>query len=74
MSELAGRAITSLAAVQSMGENLSNDHPMRYPVRSMKRIAERTLADAFCVSWELAMQADQLVKDFDKAIENGGSE
>lgn len=71
MSELAGKAITSLAAVQSIGENIDNDHPMRHQVRTLRRTAERVLADAFCVSWELAMQADQLVKDYDKAVKGG---
>ena len=71
MSELAGRAVTALAAVQAMGETITNEHPMRHQVRALKRIAERTLSDAFFVSWELAMQAEQLVRDYEKAIKEG---
>lgn len=68
MSELASRAVESLSAVSAIGIDVCNDHPMRHQIRLLKSVAERTLADAFCISYDLAMQANQLIRDYDKSL------
>ena len=68
MSSLADEAIIALAAVRAMGEKMDDEHPMRYAVRSMKRVAEDILTQSLSQVTDLAYQAERLVKDFDKAV------
>lgn len=65
---LADCAVSALAEVRAMGDNMENDHPMRHAVRSMKRIAEQILSDAMRQAVDLAYQSKQLVKDHDEAM------
>lgn len=60
---LADQAILALSMVKSMGESRYGlEHPERHAVRSMKRVAEGILADAFNKAIDLAYQAADLPK------------
>lgn len=67
MTSLADDAVAALAEVKRIGEDMDNEHPMRHAAWSMKRTAETILSDAMRQATDLAHQARQLVKDFDKA-------
>lgn len=64
---LADCAVSALAEVRAMGENLDNEHPMRHAVRNMKRMAEQIMTDSMRQATELAYNAERLVKDYDEA-------
>lgn len=66
---LASRAITTLAAVQAMGESVDNSHPMRHQVRLLKRIAEDDLWHALGSAYNLSLAAEQVISDYDKTLE-----
>lgn len=59
---LADRAVSVLALVDAMDRDTNNDRPERHAVRSMKRMAEQILADAFTKAADLAWQAKDLRK------------
>ncbi len=62
MSEmsLADKAVRTLAAVQAMDANTTNDQPQRHTVRALKRSAEATLEAAFRQANDLAWLAKDL--------------
>lgn len=63
---IADRAVSTLAAVSRMGEDLTSEAVERHIVRNMKRIAEQAIEDGFRVAMELSYQAEQLSKDLRK--------
>lgn len=65
---LADNAVDAIARVRSMGENLSDDHPMRHIVRAMKATAERMLESAMREATMLSHTATKLVEDHDDAM------
>lgn len=75
MSEsLADRAVTTLAAVKSLGDQLPDDHPMRHSVREMKYLAQSILSSSIDEAQRLVFAASRIVNDYDKAqAEKGGA-
>lgn len=66
MSEsIADRFVTALAAVREI--NPDNSHPMRHALRGMKREAEAILSDAIERAYGIAMMAETVKVEFDKA-------
>ena len=61
---LADLSVAALAAVQSMGKDLTNDHPERHQVRILKRHAETAIATSMRLAIELAYQAEDLSRTF----------
>ena len=59
---LADDAVYALAAVSAIGENIDNESPERHDVRTLKRIAEKVLFEAFRTAVELAHEAKSLEK------------
>ncbi len=57
---LADQAVQALAMVKAMDEGVENEHPERYAVRSMKRVAEQALAAAFRNAIDVAWLAKDL--------------
>jgi hypothetical protein len=64
---LAERMVFALSKVRDIGELINPENPMRHNVRSLKQSAERILSDSAEQATGLAYQAEQLVKDFEKA-------
>jgi hypothetical protein len=65
MSEsLNDRAISALVAVKSI--DVSNDHPMRHAVRTIRDSAQNCLGNAFAQAERLAWTARDLVTEFDR--------
>jgi len=67
--QLATRAVDALAAVRSIA--IDNSHPMRHIARSLKHEAEAVLSEAFTRAYMLATLADQAMKDYDHAKQEG---
>jgi hypothetical protein len=55
---LADQAVAVLAAVSAIDAGITNDHPERHQIRSIKRLAEQHLADAMRHAHSLAYLAD----------------
>jgi dUTPase len=64
---LADQAVETLAAVSSIDRDVTNDHPERFVIRSMKRIAQDIIANALRQAMDLAYQADSLKTDMRKS-------
>jgi len=78
---LAEKMVYALAKVSAIGEDLTNQHPLRHNVQNMKQTAERILMDAAeqatglaYQATKLAYQADQLISDFEKQAAKVGEE
>jgi hypothetical protein len=63
---LADQAVDALAAVARMGGNLTNEHEERHHVRTLKRLAEQKLTDAFRQARELAWLAEDMQREAEK--------
>lgn len=61
------RAVAALAAIQKIGDNVTNEHPMRHQVRGLKREAYAVLSEAFRIAHTLAYTAEGIIYDYDKA-------
>jgi hypothetical protein len=59
---LADSAVAALAAVHAMDQEVTNEHDERHQIRTLKRLAEQTLADAFRRASELAYLAEDVRK------------
>jgi hypothetical protein len=59
---LADSAVAALAAVRAMDQEVTNEHDERHQIRTLKRLAEQTLADAFRRASELAYLAEDVRK------------
>ena len=57
---LADQAVQALAMVKAMDEGVDNEHPERHMVRSMKRVAQRSLEAAFRNAIDVAWMAKDL--------------
>lgn len=57
---LADQAVQALSMVKAMDEGVENEHPERHVVRSMKRVAEQSLAAAFRNAIDAAWMAKDL--------------
>jgi dUTPase len=64
---LADQAVETLAAVSSIDRDVTNDHPERFVIRYMKRIAQDIIANALRQAMDLAYQADSLKTDMRKS-------
>jgi len=64
-TSLADDAVSALAAVRAMDAAMDVDHPERHSVRTLKRMAEQMLADAFRQAQELAYLATDLTSMVD---------
>jgi hypothetical protein len=64
-TSLADDAVSVLAAVRAMDEKMDLDHPERHSVRTLKRMAEQVLADAFRQAQGLAYLATDLTSIVD---------
>lgn len=61
---LADQAVTALAAIAAMDEDLSNEHAERHIIRGMKRAAEAALENGLRVAQDLAWVARDVKKEF----------
>lgn len=61
-TSLADDAVSALAAVRRMDDGVELEHDERHQVRSLKRYAEQTLAEAFHRAQELAFLASDIRK------------
>jgi hypothetical protein len=66
---LADRAISALAAVARMDADVTNEHDERHHIRSLKRIAEQGLIEAFRNASELAYTAEDMHRSGEKTRE-----
>jgi hypothetical protein len=57
---LAAAAVDALAAIDRMDATVTNEHEERHHIRSLKRIADQILADAFRQARELAWLAEDV--------------
>lgn len=57
---LADQAVQALAMVKAMDADITNDHPHRHVVRSMKRLAEQRLSAALREVIDLAWLAQDV--------------
>ncbi len=64
VSSVNDRAIEAMAAVSQMGNGLTNESPERHIVRSLKRLAEHILSDAFIRATDLSFQAMDVSNTF----------
>lgn len=62
-TSLADAAVDALAAVARMDWNVANEHDERHHIRSLKRLAETSLTDAFRQARELAWLAEDMHKE-----------
>ena len=62
LNQVSDDAVYALAAVSAIGENIDNESPERHDVRTLKRIAEKVLFEAFRTAVELAHEAKSLEK------------
>jgi hypothetical protein len=60
---LADRAIKALSAVDRMDEGVTNENDERHHIRTLKRLAEQQLAEAFHQARELAYLAEEIRKN-----------
>lgn len=63
------RAVAALAAVQKIETRGQDFHPMRHVARQIKQQAEQVLSDAFRTAHAMAIAAESLFVDYDKATE-----
>lgn len=61
---LADMAVETLAAVKAMDDGLTNEHPGRHQIRSLKRLAEKAIDDALRAATEMAYLAKDVRKEF----------
>jgi hypothetical protein len=61
---LADQAVDALAAVARMDADVTNEDDLRYHVRSLKRIAEEHLGNAFRQARDLAWLAEDALKAY----------
>lgn len=66
-ASIADRAVAAIAAVTSMDADVANEHDERHTVRSLKRIAETVLIEAFLRAQDLAYLAQNVREDGEKA-------
>lgn len=59
---LADQAIAALAAVACMDDGLEIEHEERHQVRTLKRLAQKRLEEAFGAAQELAWLAEDVRK------------
>lgn len=59
-TSLADQAVEALAMVRAMDANIENTDPHRHIVRSLKRMAEARLSQAFRDAQEIAYMAQEL--------------
>jgi hypothetical protein len=59
---LADSAVAALAAVSRMDMDVTNEDDERHHIRTLKRLAEQTLSDAFRHATELAYLAEDVRK------------
>lgn len=59
-TSLADQAVQALAMVRAMDSSIENTDPHRHIVRSLKRMAEKRLADAFAEAQGFAYMAQDL--------------
>jgi hypothetical protein len=59
---LADSAVATLAAVRAMDAQTTNEHDERHQIRTLKRLAEQTLSEAFRAASELAWLAEDVRK------------
>lgn len=57
---LADQAVAALAAVTAMDAGMDMNHPERHSIRTLKRLAEARLAQAFREAQEFAFMATDL--------------
>ncbi|MFY9480248.1 MAG: hypothetical protein WAQ08_21650 [Aquabacterium sp.] len=60
---LADQAVETLAAVSAMTDALTNDHPERHAVRSLKPIAQDIISNALRQARDLAYQAEEMQRE-----------
>ena len=65
--QLATRAVDVLATIRAIAP--SGEHPMRHTARALKQEAENVLSEAFTRAQNLVFLADQVIRDYDRAIE-----
>ena len=59
---LADQAVQALAMVKAMDEGLDMEHPERYAIRSMQRVARQVIEAGLRSAIDLAWQAQDLRK------------
>jgi hypothetical protein len=72
-SSLADRAIDALAAVSRMDAEVTNEHDERHHVRTLKRLAEEALSEAFRHARQLAYLAEDVRRTAREQKEGGGA-
>jgi hypothetical protein len=71
-TSLADAAVDALAAVGRMDLNVTNEHDERHHIRTLKRLAETKLADAFREARELAWLAEDMHKEGERRRSGDG--
>lgn len=72
-SSLADRAIDALAAVARMDADVTNEHDERHHVRTLKRLAEEGLSEAFRHARQLAYLAEDVRRTAREQKEGGSA-
>jgi hypothetical protein len=72
-ASLADRAVEVLAAVARMDEGVTNEHDERHHIRTLKRLAEEALTDAFRNARQLAYLAEDMRRAAQKQREGGSA-
>lgn len=63
---LADMAVQTLAAVASMDAEVTNEHPYRHQVRTLKRVAEALIGNALRSANELAYIAKDIQREHEE--------
>ena len=66
-NSLADDCVLAIGELSRMNDLISNEHPMRHTVRSMRETARQIMSDAARQATNIAYQAQQIVKEYDKA-------
>ena len=67
-NSLADDCVIALSEPSRMSDLINNEHPMRHTVRSMRETARQITSDASRQATNIAYQAQQLIRDYDKAM------